>query len=143
MREVSVAVSLWGVDVGLGTRRGAGSDKRSDASSRRDETGGAAAKTVRQCVSPPLRQEVHGGQEQMDPEVLSLVGGGEDEISGSADRDGRVPGRGETSGGACSRSRQGDGEGPFELEFEASGGILDGASWGVAADRDVAGDGAR
>ena len=32
---------------------------------------------------------------------------------------------------------------PFELEHEASGGIVDGASWGAAADRDVAGHGAR
>ena len=100
-------------------------------------------KTARECVSPALQQEVHGGQEQMDPGVLPLVGRGEDEVSGSADRAGRIRGRGETNGGACSRSRQGDGESPCELELETSGGIVDGASWGAAVDCDVAGDGAR
>ena len=94
-------------------------------------------------VSPPPWQEVHGRQEQMDAEVLPVVGGREDGFSGSADRAGRVLGCGETSGGAGGRSEKGTREGPFKLELEASGGIVDGASWSAAGDRDVAGHGAR
>ena len=83
------------------------------------------------------------GKSKWTPEVLPLVGGHEDGFSGSADRSGRVLGCGETSGGAGARSEKGAREDPFQLELEAGGGIVDGASWSPAGDRDVAGHRAR